>query len=63
MARECRKMWGDIDLPSKLGAIDLAPAAARRTTCVTPKRVRRSPWAPRTRSRGMGTTRSRRPLP
>ena len=46
MARECRKMCGDIGFPSKLGAADLAWAAARRTTCVAPKRVRRSPWAP-----------------
>ncbi|MGY4230240.1 hypothetical protein ACVMIH_007601 [Bradyrhizobium sp. USDA 4503] len=34
MARECRKMCGDIGLPSKLGLVDPAWEAARRTMCV-----------------------------
>ena len=36
MARECRKMCGDIGLPSKLGAADLARAGR------SPHDVRRS---------------------
>lgn len=46
MARECRKMCGDIGLPSKLGVVDPDWEAARRTMCVAPKRVRRSLWTP-----------------
>ena len=46
MASECRKMCGDMGLPSKLGLADTAWAAARRTMCVAPKRVRRSLRAP-----------------
>ena len=46
MARECRKMCGDMGLPSKLGLMDTAWAAARRTMCVAPKRVRRSLCTP-----------------
>ena len=39
MARECRKMCGDTGFPSKLGLMDTAWDAARRTMCVAPKRV------------------------
>jgi hypothetical protein len=44
MASECRKTCGDMGLPSKVGLVDTAWAAARRTMCVAPKRVRRSLW-------------------
>ena len=52
MARECRKMCGDTGLPFKLGLMDTAWDAARRTMCVAPKRVSRSLWAPTKIGRG-----------
>lgn len=52
MARECRKMGGDMGLSLRTGLMAAALAAARRTIWVAPKRVRRSLRTPTKIGRG-----------